>query len=220
MNEYYAEREKEIRQEWYGHHVGVFTGVVEQSAPGVITEGLGEAMLVLNWRNPGNSNYAMRYVLYRHYLIVTGDIGFAVYNWSQPLTWQFIAECSLDYFAGKCCASEKGSRFKDWDLGVARRKLDELFRQPGLQKAKGIFRKECGADALSNPQEWSQWLYHHWRLEELGIQEVETLSAMCEVGWVIASRCQGHLIGIQMAVAAQPVEQERTEVTEKGVPNG
>ena len=48
-------------------------------------------------------------------LVVYGDLGYAMFNWYRnTITFEDISTMSIDYFQGKCVASEVGRDFRDW----------------------------------------------------------------------------------------------------------
>jgi len=72
-----------------------------------------EAIQFMN--KDGSWTYRMDFIMYRHMLFVGGDLGEAVYCWSQVIDWYFLKDCDFGYFFGKCSASENGARPHDWD---------------------------------------------------------------------------------------------------------
>ena len=58
---------------------------------------------VLNWANPMNGNYAIRYIFDRNALIVTGDADNAVFEFKDTADFETIAtKYTLDHFMSKC----------------------------------------------------------------------------------------------------------------------
>jgi len=84
---------------------------------------------IVEFGKPNNFNGWMRYIINGKFLTVQGDYGDAVYFWSGKgtLTFEWLSGLSLDYFAGKCQASEYGSGFKSWDSDKARDYLEECI---------------------------------------------------------------------------------------------
>lgn len=110
MNAYdlYKKREPEIRKEWFKDHVPDF----------VI---FSKDFIKIKWKKPGEWNCAIVYYLdlKMGYLLVAGDLGEAVYQWSGPISLNFVANCNLDYFDSKCQASSCGERGREWNSDVA-----------------------------------------------------------------------------------------------------
>ena len=63
----------------------------------------GEKITILNWRNKnGGSFYYIRYVLDGNYLYITGDIGCAIFKFSEKADLETIAKYyDFDYFKSK-----------------------------------------------------------------------------------------------------------------------
>jgi len=76
-------------------------------------------VLIINWQNPASWNYGCRFIIHRRWLIVVGDIGEAVYEWSEDLSLDFLASLDFAYFLSKCQASPAGKNFVQWDSDKA-----------------------------------------------------------------------------------------------------
>jgi hypothetical protein len=113
--DYNKQAEKKIAEQWFPNH----KATIETCPNGVTT---------IEWKKPGTGIFGVRYVLWGGTLYVSGDIGEAVYCWSSEISIQFLASCNLDYFLGKCQASETGRSFVEWDDDVARYKLDDMLK--------------------------------------------------------------------------------------------
>lgn len=84
--------------------------------------------LHVRWKKPGSSTYWMDLFVTYDSLMVRGDLGEAIYCWHGRVTPEFLLDCELDYFMGKCEASEKGRKPTDWIKAVALEWLDEQKR--------------------------------------------------------------------------------------------
>lgn len=80
---------------------------------------VGPTGCVIRWAKPGTSTYWCDYILHGRFLIVVGDIGEAVYEWSEKVTPQFLRGINFDYMMGKCQASNTGRRDMQWSEEVA-----------------------------------------------------------------------------------------------------
>ena len=159
----------------------------------------------LLWRRKDGSGLSrVEYTINHNKLIVLGDLGSAVYVWSQELTWAFLADCHYDYFAGKCVASEHGRGFKQWSGSVAIQYIRDEFAdlKSRIEDSAGDEHAECVMrlleegdvfDSLENSHQWYQWIgadpkrYNEfWESGAIGDQ--------------VASRCILHLEGIKRAV--------------------
>lgn len=150
----------------------------------------------LHWMKPETSNYFCGYLKYRRMLFVYGDIGEAVYGWSSSIDWAFLAGLELDYFAGKCFASETGRRFRGWDPCKAQKHLDDLLNQdPQIRKRFDRVEEPCYVQRC----DWHHWLsqYGNDVFGDSGIG----LGEISGIGDCVHIRCHGHLLGIKMAVA-------------------
>ena len=198
----YEEREKMIRTEWFKDHRAVFSDC--------------GMFKTLEWGNPGTSNYWLRAIISKRTLIIYGDIGDAIYQWSQELDWQWLSGLGLGYFSGKCQASEEGRQYVDWDDEAAQSWLETCFKDEEEQRAADMeewdedkrkayaekhptmrqrFEDASGAGNLFSQMEWNMFLHDNGH-EIFG----DDLSSVAECGQVIAQRCQAHLIAIKMAV--------------------
>lgn len=191
------DNEQMIREGWFANHQVLdhrLLGYDRGKAP----------VEILVWGKPGTGIYRVRYLLYEGTLMVSGDIGEATYCWHprggiNGLRW--IAGLSLDYFHGKCTASEDGrcSHWYEWDGDGARKTIREYFKDersckgykkylessfPSVIGDRDTFLAElrCGSsDAYDTfGDDWYEWVPN--------------------VGNVIPMRCQGHLIGLKMAL--------------------
>lgn len=195
----YKAQENDIRG-WFKDHVAKFS-----------TEG---RFQTLEWGKPGTSNYWSRFIISGGTLIVYGDVGDAIYTWSDKLTFQWLSKLNLGYFAGKCQASENGRQNQEWDAAEAKRQLMDRFETEGRSPIEhDKFEENYGWDAIGSEHEWIVFLSQH------GYDVFRDLEGMGDIGKVISMRCQGHLLAIQLAVAQ---EEERlkssTYTAMQGVP--
>ena len=79
---------------------------------------------VLTWKKPGTGNYMVRYLVSGNTLCVYGDLGEAIYQWSENVTLEWISNLYLSYFKGKCQASEVGRDFREWSQRKALKELE------------------------------------------------------------------------------------------------
>jgi len=143
----------------------------------------------LVWRNPNSSLYAMVYMIRRGHLIVLGDLGDAIYQWSRAVDWAWLSGLSFDYFRGKCTSSEVGRDFDDWSERRAVKAIGEL----GLSSKAA---EECRQNVYSKA-DWTRFMFERAH-DVLG-------DDYCEygcIGKVPNLRCVGHWRGLQLAVAS------------------
>jgi hypothetical protein len=95
----------ELAAEWFKDHQA--------------TAACGSCPDTIEWRRPGTSNYAMRFILLSNYIIVTGDVGDAIYAWTCETTRKQLLRFDWHYFIGKCVASETGRDYTQKIPGVS-----------------------------------------------------------------------------------------------------
>ena len=149
---------------------------------------------VLTWKKPGTSNYMVRYLVSGNTLCVYGDLGEAVYQWSQDVTLDWISTLDLHYFKGKCQASEVGRDFKEWSREKAFDTLKHMEKE-GYFNWSDIELTD-GLDALYDSREWEEWLRENGS-EILGEDYWDWAFS---IGHVINTRCMYHFIGLKMAM--------------------
>ncbi len=139
------QKEKMIREMWFPKHIAVEKPFVSYTD---ILNNKSETIKVIDWREPNTGHFAVRYILDRNRLLVAGDIGEAIYIWSQFIGWDFLACCNMEYFVGKCQASEHGRSGQSWDSEHAHQRLKDLLWEETKQylEAKGDIFAEGSAD--------------------------------------------------------------------------
>lgn len=187
---YDTDWENRIRETWFHEHAARFSSATELGT--LATKGQ-RTVHLMTWRRPDSTNYLVRYVIDGGILAVWGDTGDAIYGWSEQLTWEFLAGLDLHYFHGKCCASEQGRSYNDWDHRVAALRLDEYIVDAPTELR---VRDRGGFESLYRRDEW-----HHWLASNGHDCFGEGISEVSDLGSVIAWRCRAHLIGLKMAVA-------------------
>lgn len=195
-------------QKWFAEHHASFT----EYAPDVQTEWY---IKTLYWAKPGTGMYSIRYVIMGPVLMVWGDLGDAVYRWSAPIDWHFLAGCDLQYFAGKCQASPVGRTYEDYDADVAwldfqealERHAEDGYPAPDPQAV------EEGRRAIRNGHdEWHEWM----RSEGSRVFGPDWYEWVPDVGKRVAMTCAAHLFGIKMAVAQMPPKTVKSEAVPVG----
>lgn len=123
MNQYdlYKKEDKNIREDWFKNHIPEFIDYGN--------------LIKIKWREPGTWNMAIVYYIdcKMGYLMVAGDLGEAIYQWSPPIGINFLGGCDLSYFDSKCQASSCGERGKTWNSEVAEAQVREIFNERRFQ---------------------------------------------------------------------------------------
>jgi len=154
----------------------------------------GNDIEVLTWKKPDSYNYMIRYIVSGNTLCVHGDLGEAIYQWSQNLTFEWLSKLDLQYFAGKCQASEVGRDFKEWDEHKALETLKQFEEEEYFKWEE--FEEKGGEEALCDEREWEEWLRENGH-EVMGDDFYEWAFG---IGKTINTRCVYHFIGLQMAM--------------------
>lgn len=79
----------------------------------------------VKFAKPGTNINMLCFNTFHGYLVIIGDLGDAVYQWNQAITLEWVAGCNLDYFVGKCQASQVGRNFVQWDTNKVMERLKE-----------------------------------------------------------------------------------------------
>ena len=149
---------------------------------------------VLTWKKPESSNYMVKYIVSGNTLCVYGDLGEAIYQWSQNITLDWLATLDLSYFKGKCQASEVGRYFREWDENTAIKYLKDMEKQEYFEWSK--LEEEGGTGSLYDARDWEEWLRENGS-EVFG---EDYWDWAFEIGYRANTRCVYHFIGLQMAM--------------------
>lgn len=129
---------------------------------------------VIEWAQPGHSNFRIVYTLRNGTLHVDGDLGAACYQWYGKTTMEAIAGYDLSYFRGKCQASEYNRHAKEWSEEAAERrlqeKIDERLREfKGRRGEDGKFLPDpkCTAREFVESFTCENALEHEWQWAKL-----------------------------------------------------
>lgn len=184
----------------------------------------------IRWGKPGTGIDRITFLIHGPRLIVTGDLGDAIYIRAQG--WQFWASCDLDYFASKCEASDTGRLAREWDSDRAELYMadvlnttvaglreedekgkreentedeDEQDEEEWVPRALRLFRERDGAAALCGEFDWIEWIRENGH-DVFGGDYYE----YGEVGKDVSYRCVFHLEGVKAATRQLGLlEQER-----------
>lgn len=139
-----------------------------------LTDVLAEMKLIM-WRQPHESNYAVNYMIWRNRLIVTGDLGEAIFVWGETVDLKFLVGCDYSYFISKCQGIDGHQKLRQWDPDRVKVMMEEwLVENPkpdhdidGWENHSGSY-EEWGAFAHENdllrPEEPYNWGYtYHYR---------------------------------------------------------
>jgi hypothetical protein len=175
--------EEEIKR-WFKDHVATLTkyGDIE----------------VLDWRKPDTCIFAVRYVFDGNHMYVSGDLGEAVFRFTEKAYPERIATYSLSYFDEKMRAFTDDRR--DFNRDEALKYLDE-WRQDWINEGDRPFDERVYlelkhmVDDCSAVREWEHKIYDYDYCR-VGNDAWEWLS---EIGSVIPIRTESYLVGLKMA---------------------
>lgn len=159
---------------------------------------LGTEYLV--WAEPGTPTGRLEYLLDGMTLLVTGDYGAAVYQWSGERGTRFeladIAKFELDYLCEKCTASPVGLPFRQWFPDLAEKWLAEWFSTGRSQAQRNVrFRQLHGLEALEQQEVWERWLRDYG-----GDIFGEDAHELGDIGSRIHEWCRVHHRGLRTAL--------------------
>jgi hypothetical protein len=168
--------EEEIKR-WFKDHVATLTkyGDIE----------------ILDWHKPDTCIFAVRYVFDGCHMYVSGDLGEAVFRFTEKAYPQQIATYSLDYFDEKMRAFCDAER--DFDRDVAKKYLIEMKNEDVITESK-YNELLALADQCTSVREWERQIY------DLDIMS-DAWEWLPGIGSVIPMRVESYLIGLKMAVA-------------------
>ncbi len=153
---------------------------------------------VIRWRKPGTNVYAITFIKYGRCLMVLGDCFAATYQWSENLTWAFLAGCGLHYFLEKCESSPHGRGFKSWDADVAKRYIGNAADPEFGWLSRDIADMMLQEGDFHSEQEWQAYLHRVWELDEIELDS-DGMGDLSGAGEVPDSCAYGHWLGLKLA---------------------
>lgn len=172
--------------EYFKDHVATLT---------VLKDEQGNEIERLLWKRPGTSVCMIVYLRSNATLLVYGDLGDAIYQWSEKQTLEWISGLNFGYFAGKCQASEEGRGYKTWDGQVLEERIKEFFKDYQEEYPRGYakFQESYGRHSTSSRDEWIMFLSTE------GAEHFGPEYSYWPMGETIDGRCNLHLEGLKLA---------------------
>lgn len=166
-------------------------------------------IVILDWRDPNSSNYAVYYIIRGGLLIVHGDLGEATYRWSDALSFDWLSKVDLGYFHSKATASEHGrsTQWHDWDENKAITRIVEL-KQDRIASARPL--NELITLATGPRGDFNDKIH---QLYNDGHIISDLASTLTRCGEVIPLHCEAHLRGIQLAMEQVDAQIQRGYAT-------
>lgn len=149
----------------------------------------------LTWKAPTSGLYAIFYVRWGHVLHVHGDCGAAAYVFGEPKPLKWMADTDLNYFAGKCQASNVGKDYTIWNTAKAVEVIQKALSEEKFESLK----EYGGYDALAAQDEWMLWCsnFAHKVFEDDWYHDTN----LTVPGRQLSPQCELHHAGLQRAVA-------------------
>lgn len=160
-------------------------------------------------KKPGTRIYRIDYIIRDNILFVSGDCGEAIYQWSSDINLEFLAICGLDYFKGKCRASEVGQDFRQWDPTIVGDRFSEIMDDEE-EKIRSLAKEDWEMDGkfhCFHPEEWALWVDSFVEAHRLG-WDGETIGMAATLGYVPHCRLQLHWHGLKKAYELHKKGQE------------
>ena len=118
-------------------------------------------IILVRWGNPKSNFYSVYYSIYGNTLCCFGDVDEAIYRWNNSISFEFLADCDIRYFAQKMKA---GTKF-DWNHKKALESLYFYLYNEDNSENKNITPdfEEKMIEACSDSLEWTQFLMDDYR---------------------------------------------------------
>jgi len=177
------QEDKEIKEHWFKDHVATI------NTYGDIT--------VLEWAKPGTVIFSIRYVFDQNKMYVSGDLGEAVFKFTEKAFPERIARYGLSYFYEKLKAFSSDK--KDFSRVKANEYIDELitqYREDEVEFDRNAYEdlREIVNDSETN-EDFVMKMYE-FDITKLDNDAWEWVS---NIGSVIPMRIRSYLYGLQMA---------------------
>jgi hypothetical protein len=191
---YIDAQKRDCREHWFKDHKATRISVVNGA----------DFPQIIDWSKPGTWTYGCRFIIYRRWLCVVGDIGEATFEWSEDLTLDFLAQIDFGYFLSKCRASPSGKDFDQWDIDVLElyrvERLAELKQRAGTDDEAEEDKDEL--DVLENNSRCvKDWWESAVRDYYDATGDAEGASSLMDYGKVPSVHAIGIFVGLQMAIA-------------------
>lgn len=186
-----ADQEQDITR-WFKDHKATFTKIKAGWR-----DRHRHDMTVLDWQEPGTSVYYIRYVFDGCNMYVSGDLGHAVFRFTQKAIPERIAGYSLSYFYEKMTAYSDSR--EDFNKTKALEYVDELILD--YENDEQEFDREAYDEFRRIIDDCTTMREYHYHLasfdyHRLGNDSWEWIS---NVGVCTPLRVRAYLIGLQMA---------------------
>lgn len=178
------DKERYIKENWFNNHVATYS---EQGN-----------LKVLDWKKPGTITYYTRFIFDRNKMYVSGDIGEAVFCFTEPVDVHVVAKYALGYFEGKLRAYHEARRDFDNDKAVKRlRKWLISLKESGIKYDHDDMREFF--DEARNCNSTDEWGYIVNKTSFISKLDQDYWEWIFNIGDAIPWRIHGYLIALKMA---------------------
>jgi hypothetical protein len=154
-------QDAELARDWFSSHVASLV---------TFKDDISREIIRLVWAKLGTGINRIDYLLYGNVLFVCGDLGEAVYQWSQPISLEFLADCDLDYFGSKCRASDSEPRGKSWNPDRVKDWIEQELVQWAADNP--FINDDTGEETPRTPLTYEQCQKLMWDVECIQLGEV------------------------------------------------
>ena len=192
MNNTVDRMEEEIKNNWFSDHVAKLTEYDEVS--------------ILEWKEPGTSMYSVKYIMSGNKLMISGDLGEAIFDLTWNASVGSFEDIHLGYLMGKLSCSSRGKFNFDEDLALKQLKewaANQLYGEENdafIEDIKEVYEsiKDCIEDS-STIDSYDHAIYNYYVNTYEGELDSEIFSSFSEFGREYKSVFPAYLIGLQMA---------------------
>ena len=169
-----------IMEEWFKYHKAK-----------IIQE---EDIKVLEWRKPGSGYYGVTYIFNGFYMFVSGDLGDAVFRFTEQARPERIANYPLSYFEEKMTAYHEPA--KDFNPDKAKKYLEEMKQENEELFPDDTYEELLKlADSCHSVAGWVDRLSYDGYMDTIS----DSWEWLPKIGNETPSRVKAYLIGLKMA---------------------
>ncbi|MFJ2042215.1 hypothetical protein ACIOBL_01355 [Paenibacillus taichungensis] len=176
--------ETKIREQWFHNHQATYTD------HGAIKE--------LIWRRPETVAYYVRFVFDGRNMYVTGDLGEALFCFTETADVHTFNEYGIDYFTEKLKAYHEDTHYFDNDIAVERlrRWVKELKSDGDTYDHDEMRELFEAARSIDTMREWADVINDSSWLHDI---EPDYWEWMYSVGKQMQPRLKSYLVALKMA---------------------
>ena len=202
------------RERWFKNHTVKVTTFESTENASTIT--------VVDFRQPGTINYAVRYVFDGHCIYVSGDLGCAVFNCTWKPTPTGKQYHSMWYMFEKLAASENANW--DFETEVCKATLANMLLEANPEGDHTCYPEHWGfdevtiyhalcdaADRSSSVNEWVHELYEVMECYDITRLDGDYWEWIYDAGDIMPNRIVGIITGLQIVSEKLNKKEEQTD---------